>query len=1253
MAKIRKEDIFDPKLFTSTTQEINAMITAIGKLKGQMIDLIKVNKELLQTNKVDSSAGLKRQAEATQKVSQADKNLNALEKERLRLVNKLNQTASAQAKNNQRLKIQIQQRNKAIKDELKTEKQLFGAYARKSAQLAKLRKRYKDLLVAGKGNTKQAKQLAREVQNLDSKLKQVDASAGQYQRNVGNYGSKLKAGFQSLMGAVGLTAGITGAVRGIRSVISVVTDFDSAVANLGAVTQASDEDLAKLRENAIKLSEVTKFTASEVADLSLELGKLGFKPDEIIESSEAILALSAATGQELAESAKITGQTLRAFNLEVEEAGRVASVLGVATTKSGLDMEFFNTAMSKVAPVASSLGFELEETVAMLGTLANAGFDASTAATATKNIFLKLADDSGELAQTLGEPVRSMDDLIPALTKLKEELGEDGLARALELTDKRSVAAFNTFLNNTDTLGELTEGITNVNDELQDMADKQLDTVNGQLQLLNSKWQAMILGASDSAGAVSTLKNAISFITRNLETILRVIKLVTIAFISYKTAVIATNLIVRTYRAVTIGARIATIAFSGGLKGARRAMQLLNTSIKANPIGLLVSVLTTAIALLWDFSDGADDSADSIDRVTEAYERLKKSQENALGDLDDINEKTLALIDKELALAKQRGASEKEIIALQKKRLDTELQGLVDKAKLLQDEADSKFDIMMQDEVQRASIMEFQNRNAFQGFEFTYDQIQARQASFLKQVQEENEAIKKLLPELREKIDKLNKEIELRKISVETRKIELDTQKEINEQNEEDNKPPKANIYQAEKLKLLREELKLAEQLKQLNFKDNIKNQARNADKELQKLYKDASDLEFVDPDGDGDVSNIVLPDTTKYFSILKIKEEEEIKSLRSATDFAFLQEQQKLEDYKKRLNKEVKAEKLSRSQRRKLIVEAEDNLLDKKIQLEQKYTNDVGELQKERVKKEEEVSQDLLEIATATNEGRIKEFEEDIKQDLADLGEVINATNELLNAFQQANNERTRQQLENIDKEIEASKKRYDELKALAIQGNADANKSALFEIRRQEELERQKQKVQRRQQLINAGIAAFKVYGEKVAQGDQNPLASTITDLTALSAFIQSLPTFWEGTENVGDSLGSPLLSGRDGHVVRVDSNERIVDVANNRKMSGISNNELGDLAWSYKNDTLDTLGYNKLGGMSYEMLSNSMSVNYQLNKQLKEINRSNKQIISAIEHIPNESWDYDRMSDAVIQKIKTQKKTEIKHYKNNTLF
>ena len=63
--------------------------------------------------------------------------------------------------------------------------------------------------------------------------------------------------------------------------------------------------------------------------------------------------------------------------------------------------------------------------------------------------------------------------------------------------------------------------------------------------------------------------------------------------------------------------------------------------------------------------------------------------------------------------------------------------------------------------------------------------------------------------------------------------------------------------------------------------------------------------------------------------------------------------------------------------------------------------------------------------------------------------------------------------------------------------------------------------------------------------------------------------------------------------------------------------------------------------------------MTINHQLSNRLNDIARSNNKIISAIEHIPHESWDYDKMCDAVIQKIKTQKKTEIRHYKNTSLF
>ena len=90
--------------------------------------------------------------------------------------------------------------------------------------------------------------------------------------------------------------------------------------------------------------------------------------------------------------------------------------------------------------------------------MANSGFDASSAATATRNILLNLADGSGKLALALGGPVDNLEDLVKGLKKLNSE-GID-LNKALDLTDKRSVAAFNTFLNGTDTVLNLRDAVT-------------------------------------------------------------------------------------------------------------------------------------------------------------------------------------------------------------------------------------------------------------------------------------------------------------------------------------------------------------------------------------------------------------------------------------------------------------------------------------------------------------------------------------------------------------------------------------------------------------------------------------------------------------------------------------------------------------------------------------------------------------------------------------------------------------------------
>ncbi len=117
--------------------------------------------------------------------------------------------------------------------------------------------------------------------------KRVEALLRQAQKNISAAAAKItRAG-----------AGITAVGLGLAAPFAIATrtfvEFDDAVRNLGAVSQASAEDLGRMREQALELGRTTSFTAAEVASLQVELAKLGFKPDAILESSRPILDLAA------------------------------------------------------------------------------------------------------------------------------------------------------------------------------------------------------------------------------------------------------------------------------------------------------------------------------------------------------------------------------------------------------------------------------------------------------------------------------------------------------------------------------------------------------------------------------------------------------------------------------------------------------------------------------------------------------------------------------------------------------------------------------------------------------------------------------------------------------------------------------------------------------------------------------------------------------------------------------------------------
>lgn len=312
-----------------------------------------------------------------------------------------------------------------------------------------------------------------------------------------------------------VTAGIaaaTAAIKAFSKGVAIIADFEKANSVLAGVLGKTVAEIKALSDSAEMLGRSTAFTATQVTGLQTELAKLGFGEGQIMSMQKAVLNFATALGVDLSEAASFTGATLRTFGLKASDAEDALNVLAVASDKSALGFSALSTAMPIVGPVAKSLGFSLRDTSTLLGVLANSGFDASSAATALRNIFLYLADSSSNLSKAIGKPVKTLPDLLDGLDKLKSQ--GISVGEALELTDKRAVSAFNTLIDGTASARELRSALDDVNGAVDAKAQAQIDNISGSVSLLKSAWEGLILGMKNSKGVI---KSVLDMLTRTLE----------------------------------------------------------------------------------------------------------------------------------------------------------------------------------------------------------------------------------------------------------------------------------------------------------------------------------------------------------------------------------------------------------------------------------------------------------------------------------------------------------------------------------------------------------------------------------------------------------------------------------------------------------------------------------------------------------------------------------------------------------------
>jgi TP901 family phage tail tape measure protein len=224
-------------------------------------------------------------------------------------------------------------------------------------------------------------------------IQSLNAAMGKIGKSAANVGSQMMQ-----FGAV-LAAPIGLAVRQFAK-------FDDAIRATAAVTGLLGPDgaaaLQMLNDKARELGATTSFTAVEVANLMTELGRAGFKPDEINGMTGAVLDLARATGTDATRSAGIMAATLRQFGLDAGDAAHAADILTYAANSTFNTVDSLGESLKYAGPVAKSLGMSLEDTTAILGVLGNVGIQGSEAGTALRRLAVISAGAGAELQQLFG-----------------------------------------------------------------------------------------------------------------------------------------------------------------------------------------------------------------------------------------------------------------------------------------------------------------------------------------------------------------------------------------------------------------------------------------------------------------------------------------------------------------------------------------------------------------------------------------------------------------------------------------------------------------------------------------------------------------------------------------------------------------------------------------------------------------------------------------------------------------------------------
>lgn len=331
--------------------------------------------------------------------------------------------------------------------------------------------------------------------------------------------------FQAIATAAGVATVAVGAVT--AAAIKVGSDFEAEMSTVQSISGATAEEMADLSDKARETAKKSVFSAKEVGSAMEYMGMAGWKASQMIAGLDGVVALAAASGEDMAMVSDIVTNALTALGEGAEQSSHFADVLAQAAMNSNTNVELMGESFKYVAPVAGSLGYSMEDLTIAIGLMASSGIKGSLAGTALRNMLTRMAkptkesqdamdalglslqDDEGrmysllEIMQTLrknfsesADPEAMRNSLINLAGLTDDQIAEvqDGLGElteveeafyAAELGGQRGMSGLLAIANSTDEeFGKLSSAIYNAEGAAEEMSKVRLDNLQGDVTIL-------------------------------------------------------------------------------------------------------------------------------------------------------------------------------------------------------------------------------------------------------------------------------------------------------------------------------------------------------------------------------------------------------------------------------------------------------------------------------------------------------------------------------------------------------------------------------------------------------------------------------------------------------------------------------------------------------------------------------------------------------------------------------------------------